>query len=669
MDGTDGKIVIGTKIDDKGFLNDIKKLEREANSAQSELTKLEKQKEKLLSQKANLEQTDLKQYFSLMKDLENTTIFEDLYKKTGDIKGLERAQNANKYLANSYEAEYGGQALEKYRQIEKQIQENTKEQEKLKQKIIETNQELTKAKSANNIKNTIQDVGKELQNNIKHVSRWALALIGVRSAYMFVSQAMSTLSQYDEQMGVNIQYIRYLLASTLKPVIEYIIQLVYKLLAYINYIAQAWFHVNLFANASTEAFQKQNKALGGSVKKAKELQKTLAGFDEMNILQDSGDVGSGGGGGGVTLPSFPDMGEIERPWWLDWLIEHKDEVLAALAGITAGLIAFKALGLDPIMALGIGLSVAGLVYAIEGLLKYLKDPTWGNFGQIIQGIGIAVAGLGILFLGLPGIIAGVIILIVGTIIKYWDEIKVFLSNGIKWLEDNIEWVRKKFGDQIANIYQTFITAFKGVIIGFDVTFNEMKKILDGIIQFVKGVFAGNWKQAWEGINKIFSGVFGSIKGIAISVLSLVSGLVVSIAQTVGYTIADAFKWVVNGVLGAIESILNAPIKTVNKLINIVRAIPGLGDLKSLPTFKLPRLAKGGIINMPGKGIMLNGAIGGERGAEGVIPLTDSQQMALLGEAIGKYININATVPVYVGNRQIAREIRKIEAENDFAYNR
>ena len=39
------------------------------------------------------------------------------------------------------------------------------------------------------------------------------------------------------------------------------------------------------------------------------------------------------------------------------------------------------------------------------------------------------------------------------------------------------------------------------------------------------------------------------------------------------------------------------------------------------------------------------AIAGESGREGVIPLTDSQQMALLGEAIGKYININATIPV------------------------
>ena len=49
-------------------------------------------------------------------------------------------------------------------------------------------------------------------------------------------------------------------------------------------------------------------------------------------------------------------------------------------------------------------------------------------------------------------------------------------------------------------------------------------------------------------------------------------------------------------------------------------------------------------------------------------MTDSQQMAMLGEAIGRYINVNATIPVYVGNRQIARELRKINAEDDFAFN-
>lgn len=87
------------------------------------------------------------------------------------------------------------------------------------------------------------------------------------------------------------------------------------------------------------------------------------------------------------------------------------------------------------------------------------------------------------------------------------------------------------------------------------------------------------------------------------------------------------------------------------------------------TFPTIRLAKGGIINQPGRGVPLGSAIGGERRPEGVIPLTDAQQMEMMGEAIGKYVTINATIPVYAYNRQVDRQIRRISAENDFASNR
>ena len=97
-------------------------------------------------------------------------------------------------------------------------------------------------------------------------------------------------------------------------------------------------------------------------------------------------------------------------------------------------------------------------------------------------------------------------------------------------------------------------------------------------------------------------------------------------------------------------------------------MPGI-NLGKLPTFKLPRLAKGGIINQPGRGIPVGSAIGGERGQEGVIPLTDSQQMQLLGEAIGRYVTINANITNTMNGRVISRELQKVNNTNDFAFNR
>ena len=185
---------------------------------------------------------------------------------------------------------------------------------------------------------------------------------------------------------------------------------------------------------------------------------------------------------------------------------------------------------------------------------------------------------------------------------------------------------------------------------------------------MKGVFTGNWKQVWEGLVKIFSGVFNGLVGIVKNVLSIIWNLIKSIALTVAQVTVELFKTVVNGVLKVIETVLNTPIKTINKLIGVINKVPGI-NLGKLPTFKLPRLAKGGIINQPGRGIPVGNAIGGERGQEGVIPLTDSQQMQLLGEAIGKYVTINANITNTMNGRVISRELQKVNNSNDFAFNR
>lgn len=92
------------------------------------------------------------------------------------------------------------------------------------------------------------------------------------------------------------------------------------------------------------------------------------------------------------------------------------------------------------------------------------------------------------------------------------------------------------------------------------------------------------------------------------------------------------------------------------------------NLGYLRTFSLPRLASGGIVNMPNRGTMLGGAIVGESGREGVLPLTDQQAMAELGAEIGRNVVVNLTNITKLGNRQIAREIKQINAEQEFACN-
>ena len=90
----------------------------------------------------------------------------------------------------------------------------------------------------------------------------------------------------------------------------------------------------------------------------------------------------------------------------------------------------------------------------------------------------------------------------------------------------------------------------------------------------------------------------TIKNIFFAIASLGA----SIATAIGGTISSIFKAIVNAVLGAIEKTLNKPIDTINSLANAVNpVIATVGwHIPTLPTFRLPRLKVGGIINMPRK---------------------------------------------------------------------
>lgn len=511
--------------------------------------------------------------------------------------------------------------------LEAQYSRLSKQLDKLNQKQADLNKT-----NLSNVQKSIENIGKSTSNTIKQVGRWALGIFAIESAYGFVRQAITSVSAYNEQIKTDIEYINFALASTLQPVIEGLIQLVFRLLTYINYIAQAWFGVNLFANASTKSFEKNNKALGNSVKSAKELNKQIAGFDEMNVLNDtSSSSGGGAGSDAISLPSMDlSQWQGEVPSWVQWIAENKDIVIAGLLGIAGGLVAIN-LGLTAIQGIGVGIALAGIIIAIQSLIKFLQDPTFENFTNIIIGIGTAIIGVGIIISSFPLIITGVIAVIVATIVKNYDYIMGLFNKLINWFENNfIGALRYLFGPVGDILALPFIFAVNVVRGAFEGLFGGLRKIITGIIQLFKGDFKNG-----------ISNVFGGLKDILLA----------------------PFNALVSGI--------NSLIRGINRIkFDIPDWVPNFGGKRfgfNIP--QIPRLAVGGIVNMPGRGVPIGGAIAGESGREGVIPLTDSQAMETLGATIGKYININATVPVYVGNRQIAREIKKINADSDFAFNR
>lgn len=480
--------------------------------------------------------------------------------------------------------------------------------------------------TVNDIGESLNDINKGTANIIKKVGKWALAIFSVRSVYMFIRNSVSALTQYNEQLATDLEYLQYSMAIALKPIIEVIVHLMYNLVAGINIIAKQLFNIDLLSNATAENF---NKARNN----ANKLRKTLAGFDEMNVLNDDGTSG-------ILNPSI-DFEKAEKEtkkftskvfnWWED-LGKDIEEILS-----------------DP-----------------EGILMAFDDWT------------VAIWGVTKTFQGLYEFIDGIIKFIVGLfqfLVASFTEDTELMENAVDNMSQGIYLILKGLLDFIIGIFVSIVGAITGILTPIIDIIKEI--VIKPILGFFKELFEGiidAGKNFGTSLKNIFTVPINFAKDIGNAFSKLFKGDIPGFLKGMKTAFKNAFDGLVQIVkapLNLIIDMLNAVINGLNKIkIDIPKWFPGdlSGKSFGVNIKKIPRLSVGGIVNMPGRGVPIGGAIAGEVSKEGVIPLTDSQAMMELGQTIGKYININATVPVYVGNRQIAREIRKINANSDFATN-
>jgi len=454
-----------------------------------------------------------------------------------------------------------------------------------------------------------------------------VALIGL--AFAGVASAVEKVATEHQDVITKIQYIIYVLKQGIQPIIDWIANAVVSIIQ--KAINGALFLVALIARLTgrtlpsgkdfADNMKNANKSSAGVAKNAKEIKKQLAGFDEMNIIQDN----SGGGAGGIGA-STPDIGGLDNA--IDEANRKVDNLFAKISEwwdkhwLKKLLDQWKedwAVGWDAI-------KVKWNEFKENWLIGWGIIKDW--FSQVWDGIKA----------------------VVGPIIEtIWNNVKILCENVINILTFVWNSIKTTYGPVVEWFLNIFTTIW-----------NNIKSIFTPTADFFKSVFSG----ALTGIMSVFAPIVSFFSNIWNSIKAIFKGW----GSKVGEIVGGAFKAVVNGVLNAIESILNTPIKAINKLINTINALPGI-KLKNLSTFKLPRLAKGGIINMPGKGTLVGSAIAGESGREAILPLTDSQQMELLGEAIGRYITINANITNTMNGRIISRELQKINNENSFAGNR
>ena len=117
--------------------------------------------------------------------------------------------------------------------------------------------------------------------------------------------------------------------------------------------------------------------------------------------------------------------------------------------------------------------------------------------------------------------------------------------------------------------------------------NTIKGVFSGLIQFITGVFTGDWKKAWDGVQKIFGSVFEGMK--------------------------ELFKIPINWIIDGI----NAFIKGLNKL-KIPEWVPGVGG-KGLNLATIPKLEQGAVLEKGQVGFLEG------NGAEAVVPLHQNKK--------------------------------------------
>lgn len=151
------------------------------------------------------------------------------------------------------------------------------------------------------------------------------------------------------------------------------------------------------------------------------------------------------------------------------------------------------------------------------------------------------------------------------------------------------------------IINVFLDSFRNTFKTIGSLIDNLKRILGGIIDFVAGVFTGDWSRAWNGVKDIFGGIMGGLGALIKSPLNAVISLV-------------------NSAIGGINSIS----------VDIPNWVPKFGGSHfglSIP--KIPMLAKGGLIDSPTLAM-----IGETHKKEAVVPLEgDTKALSLIADKL------------------------------------
>ena len=561
--------------------------------------------------------------------------------------------------------------------------------------------------------NGIAKTGSELSNTEKVMARYIAIQQQTATASGDLARTLNSPANQLRVLQNNLNLLKIELGNAFMPIVQVVlpilnsfVQALVKVTSIVARFMNALFGTSASSSAGSTAdaiggvssavngvSDAYNNAGDSAKKAAKDAKGFLAGFDEINkVNQNSSDSdsgsgsSSGGSAGGIDIPTFNTeeqegalselAGKVEefalkvRNTFIsiaNFIKEHKEIIISLVSGLVAGVIGifvaanwgtivstisgifiplitwFKNLALamefsTPLKVFSYGLfgispialAIVAIIAAVTAAVVYLWQTSdtfrqslidgWNAlisaltpYWEAIKGALILIGDLLITFLKpILFILWDAWCTVVDNIVKItmslWTNciapVVQFLGECLKKIIDGLSEIWQawkptieKIGEILVGIWNTclkpvvnwlgneFIQAFRNVGNYIKPILDSLKTMFGGLIDFIVGVFTGNWQKAWQGVQNIFKGIFDGLVNIA--------------------------KKPINSIIDAI----NTMIKGLNK-IKLPDWVPGLGG-KGINIPTIPKLAKGGIIDSP------TIAMVGEAGKEAVMPLENN----------------------------------------------
>lgn len=190
--------------------------------------------------------------------------------------------------------------------------------------------------------------------------------------------------------------------------------------------------------------------------------------------------------------------------------------------------------------------------------------------------------------------------------KVCDYIATIWNN---WLSPLVNFISDTLGPVfntvLRNIQSIFETVFR--VIG-DVVGGVLKSF-GGLIDFITGVFSGNWEKAWNGIKDFFGGIWDGIWGIIKGFVNL---------------IIDGINLLLTGIYTVVAAIVNA----IGGIADAIGSIFGQEWGWSMPNepVLIPHLATGGLVKAPTLAVVGDNAGANSGNPEVIAPLSKLQGM-------------------------------------------